>query len=396
MDTSKLAERRDKIATTLKQLQSLESRNEEQERLLKDLLPYEKETDENILAIPEEKWKITFPEVIESSENPGSDAPMSSDNESEDGFEPPAPRPSSEKKKKTKTTDRQRGNVTESEVSGGEEADKSVTINEEALSLFGTAARKTDCITLGKTKKDVYINAYGRKGARIYKIEDQPDSKCNVKELPEINGFGKQLGMLKDATGKYIYTRRHVAAVYGIAFQDDVENGVYGPDSLDPAEKGDRRWADMYVWIGWRNPDKPDMETRSWETRTTARRLWRKKTDMMIFMAAWEADKRYNDSGERAMSREVTPSLIQNYISQQREESVEPDLPRQPSVPSESIRPSIETSSIQNQPQRVSIRKQPKRAGRASSNLPSEREQLAEILKSLQQVLSQMSIGSRI
>ncbi|KAL7754813.1 hypothetical protein ACKLNR_015153 [Fusarium oxysporum f. sp. zingiberi] len=395
MDTSILAARRDKIATVLKDLRSLESRNEEQETLLKELLPFENETDENILAISEERWKRVFPENEESSEKPeGNDAGTNSDNESEADFEPPADRPSSQKT--AKPTRRQRVDTPESEASEDEETDESVTIDEEALSGFGTDV-KTDCITVGKTTKDVYINAYGRKGARIYKIEDQPDCDCDVDELPVINGHKKQLGMLiYEDTGKYKYTRRHVAAVYGIAFQDDIENGVYGPSSLDPAEKGDRRWADMYVWIGWRDPNNSKKVTRSWETRTTARRLWRKKTDMMLYLAAWEADKRYNDSGVRATSRKVTPSLIQNYIRQQREESLEVDIPRQPSVSRESIMPSIETSGTQNQPQRVSIRKQPQQASRVSSNPPTAQEKLTEILQSLQQMLSQMRISTRI
>ncbi|KAJ4136640.1 hypothetical protein NW765_017756 [Fusarium oxysporum] len=252
MDASILAARKDKIATVLKDLRSLESRNKEQETLLKELLPFENETDENILAISEERWKRVFPENEESSEKPeGNDAGTNSDNESEADFEPPADRPSSQKT--AKPTKRQRVDTPESEASEDEETDESVTIDEEALSGFGTDV-KTDCITVGKTTKDVYINAYGRKGARIYKIEDQPDCDCDVDELPVINGHKKQLGMLiYEDTGKYKYTRRHVAAVYGIAFQDDIENGVYGPSSLDPAEKGDRRWADINKKLGDKN-----------------------------------------------------------------------------------------------------------------------------------------------
>jgi hypothetical protein len=304
----------------------------------------------------------------------------SADEESDDDFQDPSPRSSSQKSKKP--TRRQRWNDTESVTSVEDEM-----IDEEALSGFGTNV-KTGCTTVGRTKRDIYINGYGDKGSRIYKLEDQPHHGCKVDNLDVINASKMQLGMLKDEeTEKWIYTRRHVAAVYGVAFQDDIENGVYGPESLNPNHKNDRRWSDMYVWIGWRDPVNPKIVNRSWETRTTARRLWRKKTDMMLYLAAWEAEKRYNEykeSGVRATSRDVTPGLIQNYIAQQRELSVPLEIPRQPSVPGETVMPSIETDNTQNRPRGANIQNQPGQSTNISSNQSAGQTQILRLLQSMQ------------
>lgn len=301
--------------------------------------------------------------------------------------------PDPSRRKKTKSTSKQRGNGTESEDSH-DEGYESATFSEEALSGFGTNA-KTDCITVGKTKKDLYINGYGRKHARIYKIEDQPRFNCNEDELPVINDFNVQLGMRKNKAGQFIYTKRHIVDVYGVAFEDDVQNGVYGPDVLDPAEKGDQRWSPMYVWIAWRDPDDPKVVTRTWETRTTARRLWRGKADMMLYLAAWEADKRYNDSGVRSMSRDVTPGLIRNYIAEQRQLSPDIEPPRQSSVLPDDIMPSIEIGSKQHQSHSRGIKAQPQRASKSSRSLPPEQRFAQMFMAAFETTLSRM-MGMRV
>ncbi|KAM0293725.1 hypothetical protein ACHAPM_011511 [Fusarium culmorum] len=303
------------------------------------------------------------------------DGNETTDDESEGEFQGPAPR----------STTRKREQWKEIETEASEDAE---TIDQEALYGFGTNA-KTGCETVGRTTRDRFINAYGDKQHRIYKLEDFPHYGCVVKNVKVINDEGKQLGMKKDGKN-WVYTRRHVAGVYGIAFQDDVIAKRYGPSALDPDLHSDRPWMTTYIWVGWRDPKDQNIVQRSWETRTTARRIWGKKTDMMIFNGACEADMRYNSTGQRVMSRDGTPGLIQEYIARQREESVAFDVPRQPSVPVESITPSIETDSIQNRPNRPGVRNQRSQATTSFNNQVTGQREIIQYLETMQQSLMQL------
>lgn len=279
---------------------------------------------------------------------------------------------------RTEPTNRESGNETE----------------EQGLLGFGTKPN-TGCVTVGKTTKDKFINGYGKAGFRIYKIEHQPSYNCDTDKLSVINGFGKQLGMLRDQrTGKYKYNSRNCVDIFRVAIKDNVADGLYGPESLDPDTKGDRRWTDVYIWVGWRDPADQEVVRYSWETRTTARRLWgQEEADRNIYNAAWRAHMLFTENAGPQLSRDETPGLLQEYIQQQRQQSAALDPIRQSSVTSDIIRPSIEIGSDQNQSHGRGIRSQPNRAGGASMFSFDEQRELKNTLVLIQQALSRMSVG---
>jgi hypothetical protein len=73
MDTSKLARRRETIATTLNKIQSKSKnkRSKKEKELLKELAPFENASDEEILEIPQDKWNDVFPNDQENATIPG-------------------------------------------------------------------------------------------------------------------------------------------------------------------------------------------------------------------------------------------------------------------------------------------------------------------------------------
>ncbi|PCD24115.1 hypothetical protein FGRA07_11391 [Fusarium graminearum] len=403
MDPTQLAIRKQIIATTLEEIRSKskEEQTNEDKTQLETLSPYENASDNEILAITQDEWNSIFPNDQDTRSNgmdvdkesdsknnegaePESDGPSDEDgddDESEDEFQGPAPRPT---RKRQETPKRPRWNDRETD-----DKDDPEIIDPEALNGFSANGKK-DCTTVGRTTKNRYINAYGRKHHCIYKLEDFPQSGCEVDKLPVINGYGKQLGPKKNG-GKWVYGPQHVAGVYGIAYQDNVEDDIIGVAALDPKTNNKSPWTTTYILVGWRDPNDQNIVTRCWETRTTARRLWKTRADKLIYNGACQAQMRYENARQGVISRDITPDLIQKYIAQQREESVGLDVYRQPSVPIESITPSIETDSIRNRPNRRGVWNQRSQSTTSFNNQVTGQTEIRKTLEAMQEALMQLT-----
>lgn len=142
---------------------------------------------------------------------------------------------------------------------------------------------------------EVIINAYGPTNARIHRLEPGSEIFDRVNVL-NFSAPKNRHGEAKP-DGYYIRHGHEVKTIQGVAFR-----GMDKLESINPASHGAgrARYPETQVYVKW----NINGETlKSWETRSTIRRLWKNKNkaDKAIYAAATRAEQRYEEwrNGQR-------------------------------------------------------------------------------------------------
>lgn len=152
---------------------------------------------------------------------------------------------------------------------------------------------------------EVVINAYGPLNARIHRLEPGSD----IFDREHVVNFSAAVNRLGEAKpdGYYIRRGHEVKTIQGVAFR-----GMDKLQNINPATHGPgaARYPETQVLLKWNIGGETK---KSWETRSTIRRLWKNKAnaDKAIFEAATRAEKRHDEwkNGQReAKEKSPTPA----------------------------------------------------------------------------------------
>ena len=172
-------------------------------------------------------------------------------------------------------------------------------------------------------RRALFVNQYGPKNAAIHRLNrcaDSAEYEENPPPSEKVSNKNNRHGDEILPSGNLKYTRRHIYAIYGVAWegygsQDDL-------DLIDPQLVGNR-WPSTYVMVAWNIDNKIE---KTWEPRQSLRARWGKAdADNAIFQAACQAEDRYGEvqSGQRrATSRSPSVGLVVDTVRQQREKSL--------------------------------------------------------------------------
>lgn len=146
-----------------------------------------------------------------------------------------------------------------------------------------------------ETRGTVVIIRYGPKSHPAFRIE-RPVEGFDPNQVDDITKEGYRIGEQKQGK-KWLYDYRNVDGIVAVAFAPkDIKSPLY---TIDPARhfKGSR-YPETQVLIQWRNIIGKLGKPRTWETRTTARRICPMRgakgiADKMIFERARQCEDRY-------------------------------------------------------------------------------------------------------
>jgi septal ring-binding cell division protein DamX len=189
-----------------------------------------------------------------------------------------------------------------------------------------------------------FINQYGKKSAARYRVErsadtaeyegtlESDDRKKECVSLPK-NRYGDRK---IEGTNKWEFTKRHIRAIYGVAWEG-MGNGAPDEDLrlIEPYE-GRPRWPSTYILIAWvtgtyvdANGVKREKVEKAWETRNALRSRWgTKSADKSIYTAACESEARHEEAltgKRRAFSRTPSVGLVDEETRRFREQSLAAD-----------------------------------------------------------------------
>ncbi|KAF3049102.1 hypothetical protein E8E11_008120 [Didymella keratinophila] len=189
-----------------------------------------------------------------------------------------------------------------------------------------------------------FINQYGKKSAARYRIErsadtaeyegtlESDDRKKECVSLPK-NRYGDRK---IEGTNKWEFTKRHIRAIYGVAWEG-MGNGAPDEDLrlIEPYE-GRPRWPSTYILIAWvtgtyidTNGVRREKVEKAWETRNALRSRWgTKSADKSIYTAACESEARHEEAltgKRRAFSRTPSVGLVDGETQRFREQSLAAD-----------------------------------------------------------------------
>lgn len=157
----------------------------------------------------------------------------------------------------------------------------------------------------------IAIVQYGPLNSAVYRREDvsQSDDLSQVHDYsdPKLR-LGEQAAY-EDGRKVWKVTRRNFISVQGVAFPD---TATY--KDLNPKRKKSQHWMHTDVFIKWKT-DEGIM--KSWETRTTFRRVWGKNkddADDAIYRAAIWAEENFQE-WKRGVRRAASRSPSQNPIT---------------------------------------------------------------------------------
>lgn len=163
----------------------------------------------------------------------------------------------------------------------------------------------------GGRRGDTVIKRYGPKSHPIFRIENAFEG-FDPTIIPDITEPNYRIGELKtNRTWSYDY--KHVDGIVAVAFKpkDDEEP----LDTIDPAwyaKNPKARYAETQVLIQWKEIDGWPPKPRTWETRTTARRVCpmrgkKGEADKMFFERAKQCEVRHAIwLGDKSKGRDST------------------------------------------------------------------------------------------
>lgn len=159
----------------------------------------------------------------------------------------------------------------------------------------------TDGVVVARQKigqRQLVVIQYGPINSAKYRWESASEAPffddSNVPDLTRLENKPGEIKQWVVDRYDYIRTSRHVVAIQGVAFPEP-NQGEYLLDRFDPDLKGKGdRYQNIKIKVKWK---VDGITSKSWETRTTIRRLWGKKAnaaDRAIFIAAKDQEERYN------------------------------------------------------------------------------------------------------
>lgn len=170
--------------------------------------------------------------------------------------------------------------------------------------------REVIAVKNGQGKK-IGIVKYGPANASVFRREDGVFAE-GIKDISNpTSRLGEKVEYVHGVK-KWAMTRRNVVSIQGIAFPEDCS-----VKDLSPSRKAGDRYVPTDVFIKW--TDGKGNFDKSWETRTTFRRVWGKQgkgPDYAIYEAAKFAESRFNEwkRGERrSASRSPTPAFFKSH-----------------------------------------------------------------------------------
>ena len=212
-----------------------------------------------------------------------------------------------------------------------EDSEDSEDSGERALYSFpGSAACDTKAKTVGwiagRSKR--YINMFGKKSVARYRINSSAfplQYEDDLKNEENVSLTGNRHGDEKTPGGRFVYTKRHILGIWGVAWKGyELEPSWDDLDLINPAKERKSQRTIVYVLIEW---DMGNGETKkTWETRSAMRARWgTKDADTGIFKAALEAEERFAEAEARqsiGTSRSPSVGLRSQWTRQQREKSL--------------------------------------------------------------------------
>jgi hypothetical protein len=290
-------------------IEALENRIEENEHP-KSWIPAE------IQALQGKKME---PLLINNKENEKNPQPATVEDDPEDGpkDDPKETTPQGEKKfvqfKDEKSDDADMLNVQDFEDSGSEDSlnphedPADLFVKQEVIRKPGQAAGVNKGWKSNGSSEQVIVQ-HGPFNSAIYRLEksDDLEQPLNKLETPEFtdNRLGdKKIGK------RWLYTRRHFISIQGVALlEDGLDDCV---EELRPKEDGEsRRYRSIQILVKWLIDG---IYEKSWENRTTVRRLMGSKPavgDEGIYIAAKHQEDRYKAFlGGRRLGTERSPTV---------------------------------------------------------------------------------------
>jgi len=185
-----------------------------------------------------------------------------------------------------------------------------------------------DVTTVGWTggRSLLYINQHGPKNAARHRLEIFAESAEYEDSLPQdqkVSNIHNRYGDDRLTNGAFQYTKRHILAIYGVAWEGaGTGDPAHDLDLINP-NRVEKRWPITYVLIAW---DVDGTTRKAWEPRQALRARWKQKVaDKAIFEAACEAEDRYQEvlSGKRvASSRSPSVGLVRDTTRKYRDMSL--------------------------------------------------------------------------
>ncbi|KAH7363647.1 hypothetical protein B0T11DRAFT_282976 [Plectosphaerella cucumerina] len=177
----------------------------------------------------------------------------------------------------------------------------------------------------------LFINMYGKKSAARYRLEEwactpeyENAVEAGTKDNENFSNSHNRYGDQKQQNGKWMYTRRHILGLFGVAWRGSNAHGQDVED-LNPAQLKlqNKSWRDVNtkVLVAWQIGDEVK---KTWETRSCLRNRW-KDADEIIYQAAKEAEARYDEArtGTRqAYSRSPSKGLASTDVDKHRAQSL--------------------------------------------------------------------------